>query len=161
MYTSVDDAAQETAHLKINDSRFRDSLDSYDTMILDLIQLQEQMSEKNRIRNYYQSIIDRLKAKDSILEENNRQAEEGLESLSVLVNGLIADVNATVAEYYSDAVKENTVQIQVPASGRTPSLTDGGWLKILIILEVLLLLAYLATAAVWGLRKANPRRGNA
>ena len=135
-----------------------DKVDAYDAMILEKLTTQEQISQYNKTIRYYESVIEKLNQKSIILQANNDTAEAYLTSFNEKITQLVDVVNTTVNEYYDKAVLTNSLQVLVPAIAKAPKITDGGWIKTLAIVEVLLVLCYCAAAVIYGLRVANPRK---
>ena len=136
----------------------QDEADAYDVMILQKLEVQEAISESNTTIRYYESVIEKLSQRESVVQENINTADEYLTSFNAKLNHLIEDVNETVTEYYEKAVRENALRIVVPATAETQGIMQGKWIKYMMILEVVLLLGYLGTGFMYGMIKANPRK---
>ena len=132
--------------------------DAYDAMIQEEIDTQKRISKYNTSIRYYESIISRLKQTDRVLEANSETAKARLSVFVAKVNGLVSDVNATAAEYYEKSQQGNTLSILVPANARAPGITEGGWVKMLMILEVILFLAYGCAALFYGIGQSNLKK---
>ncbi|MBR3097970.1 MAG: hypothetical protein IKH18_00165 [Clostridia bacterium] len=137
---------------------YEDNLNVYDAMILEMLDTQEQISEYNTTIRYYESVREKLNGSEKILQDNIDTAESYLEDFNRRVTGLVDDVNRTVTEYSDRAVKANAVKVLVPATSNSPKLTDGGWVKYIIIAEGLLFVCYIAAVVIYGLKMSNRRK---
>ena len=96
--------------------------------------------------NGERSSVFKYQSSEKLLQDNIDTAESYLEDFNRRVTGLVNDVNRTVMEYSDRAVKANAVKVLVPATSNSPKLTDGGWVKYIIIAEGLLFVCYIAAA---------------
>lgn len=132
--------------------------DAYDAMVQSMLTTQSEITDINTDIRYYQSVIDKMNRRTSVLESNAETADAYLAGFSQKLSQLIYDVNTTVSEYYEQAIQKNTLQVLVPAAVNAQSILKGAWVKYTVIAEVLLLLAYLGTAFLYGIIKGNPRK---
>jgi len=135
-----------------------ESLDAYDTMVQNEIEAQKQVVEYNSQIRYYESVIEKLQKSDRVIEANQETASEYMAELLAKVSALVSSVNATVKEFNERAVKENNLWVLVPASAKKAGITDGGWMKKLLVAEVLVFLGYCCAALVYGIKASGKRK---
>ena len=133
----------------------------YDSMVKELLESQQLTSEYSRSISYYESVIEGFRSSNVARASALEQADEYLASLSRQVNDLIDNVSTTANEYYQKAAFVNTVQVLVPAVAASKRVITDNTIKMVAVVEVVILLAYLALAVAKGLKDANPRRPRA
>ena len=138
------------------------TLDPYDTMIAEILDLQKQISVRKTTIRYDRSMLERLEAKQAAGEAGEtaekEKADAMLAAFGAKAEAFLSSLTATLEEYNRDAVKANAVNILVPATAKIPGLTGSGWPRILILTEAVLLLGWLAAGLIYGLKQSNPKK---
>ena len=132
---------------------------NYDAMINEKLSTQATIASCTRSISYYESVIEGFQ--NSGASSNPADVERVDEYLRILnesVNQLIRNVSLTANEYYEKIAFANEIRVLVPATAEKIPLISSLALKIVIVVEVLLFMLYLAYAFVLGIRDSNVSR---
>lgn len=125
--------------------------EAYDDLIAQKIDAQSSVSSYQSQINEYESRLEgvRKTAVGSSAEQEEADAE--MEALCTKLNTLIDAVNETADDYFETVSLANAYSVLVPASGSISSAISGaisGMMRPLLIVEALLVVAYLIFAVV-------------
>lgn len=132
---------------------------NYDAMINEKLSAQATISSCTRSISYYESVIEGFQ--NSGASSNPADVERVDEYLRILnesVNQLIRNVFLTANEYYEKIAFANEIRVLVPATAEKIPLISSLALKIVLVVEALLFVFYVAYAFVLGIRDSNVLR---
>ena len=126
--------------------------DYYDDLLTQKLKSQTIISEYDRTISYYKMLIKGYRGSGRADQAKCEQADRYLATLDEKVSSLIKDIRETTDEYYSNAVFNRTVNIQVPAIAEKPKFMGNNVIMCVGVAEAVLLVMYLGIAVVFGIR---------
>ena len=135
-----------------------DMSNNYDSLIQDKLNTQASIADYTRTISYYESVIEGFREAETVEEKDKRTVEAYLDSLSAHVQRLAADVQTTAEEYYEKISLGDMLKIPVPGIVPPANNIYTDTAKIIVIVEAVLLLTYLAASVILGLRDANAEK---
>ena len=146
---SVHYLAVEGAH-----SSGAETSDAYDALILEMTDLQAQTADVSAALRENQKKLSRLETAESASPSQQEEAEGLLDALEERISALRDQLIVTAEEYQQEAVHPNTVEILVPAGASGNGLISSQWKRRILILEAVLLIAWLGIGVGYGLKES-------
>ena len=142
-------------------TEYAKSSDQYDSMFKQKTSVEASLAQTKQDINFYTSRRDALQNNKSSSKANVEKVEADIAELSNKVKNLVDLTEKTASDYYENVQFANAYNILVPATrsvGAGISQAVNGASKSIIIIEMLILVIYLAIAFIAALKSENSKK---